>query len=72
MDPSNEKMKWILFSVFITLFTLAVLGTLGMFFLGFGLSKLKMLNKNYPFWVCGEISRLHGINIDLINADISV
>ena len=36
MDSSNEKMKWILFSVFITLFTLAVLGTLSVVFLGFG------------------------------------
>lgn len=36
MDSSNEKMKWILFTVFITLFTLAVLGTLSVVFLGFG------------------------------------
>ncbi|HDY7484243.1 hypothetical protein HQK29_23370 [Vibrio vulnificus] len=36
MHSSNEKMKWILFSVFITLFSLAVLGTLAVVFLGFG------------------------------------
>ncbi|PKH02768.1 hypothetical protein CXF72_09925 [Psychromonas sp. MB-3u-54] len=35
-------------------------------------SKLKVLNENHPLWVCGEISRIYGTNIDLINADISV
>lgn len=36
MDTSNEKMKWILFWVFISLFVLAVLGTLSVVFLGMG------------------------------------
>ncbi len=36
------------------------------------ISKLKVLNENHPFWVCGEISSLEGTNIELINADISV
>lgn len=36
MDKSTQLMKWILFWVFIVLFALAVLGTLGVVFLGFG------------------------------------
>jgi len=36
MDKSNQLMKWIMFWVFMALFTLAVLGTLGVVFLGFG------------------------------------
>lgn len=36
MSTSNDKMKWILFTVFIILFVLAVLGTFGFVFLGFG------------------------------------
>lgn len=36
------------------------------------MSKLKVLRENYPFWVCGEISRIEGTNIELINANISV
>ncbi len=36
MSTSNDKMKWILFTVFMCLFVLAVLGTLGVVFLGFG------------------------------------
>lgn len=35
-------------------------------------SKLKVLNENYPFWVCGEISEITVLNIELVNADISV
>ena len=36
MSTSNDKMKWILFTVFMILFVLAVLGTLGVVFFGFG------------------------------------
>jgi flagellar basal body-associated protein FliL len=36
MSTSNDKMKWILFTVFIILFVLAVLGTLGVVFFNFG------------------------------------
>lgn len=35
-------------------------------------SKLKVLDENYPFWVCGEISEIDGTNIELIDADILV
>lgn len=35
-------------------------------------SKLKVLDENHPFWVCGEISKIVGTNIELVNADISV
>lgn len=36
MENTTEKMKWILFFVFVTLFVLGVLGTLSVVFLGFG------------------------------------
>jgi hypothetical protein len=36
------------------------------------ISKLKVLDENHPFWVCGEISEIAGTNIELANADISV
>ena len=36
------------------------------------ISKLKVLDENYPFWVCGEISEIQGTSIELINADILV
>jgi hypothetical protein len=36
------------------------------------ISKLKVLNENHPFWICGEISSISGTNITLINADVSV
>lgn len=35
-------------------------------------SKLKVLDENQPLWVCGEISEISGLNIELVNADISV
>ncbi|PAJ71631.1 hypothetical protein CJF42_25685 [Pseudoalteromonas sp. NBT06-2] len=35
-------------------------------------SKLKVLDENHPFWVCGEISEITGTNIELVNADILV
>ena len=35
-------------------------------------SKLKVLDENHPFWICGEISRIVGTNIELVNADVSV
>jgi hypothetical protein len=35
-QDQEEKMKWIMFYVFLGLFVLAVLGTLGMVFFGFG------------------------------------
>ena len=36
MNTANNNMKWILFWTFLVLFSLAVLGTLGVVFLGFG------------------------------------
>ena len=36
MEKSNVKMKWVMFWIFLTLFTLSVLCTLAMVFLGFG------------------------------------
>jgi hypothetical protein len=39
---------------------------------GKNISKLKILEKNHPLWVCGEISDLSGINVELRNADIYV
>jgi|OM-RGC.v1.010255790 hypothetical protein len=35
-------------------------------------SRLKVLDENHPFWVCGEISEISGTNIELVDADILV
>lgn len=35
-------------------------------------SKLKVLDEHHPLWICGEISKINGVNIELVNADISV